>query len=66
MPSGKVLVRQENTNPNFWVRISADGVQAFHVNGWGPEKFGVSLKAQENQIFWWDILGFGRDIAGVP
>ena len=42
------------------------GVGVFHVKarrGAGVKKFGMSLEAQENQTFWWDLPGF---LPGYP
>ena len=34
--------------------------------GVGAEKLGMSLETRETKLFWWDILGFCRDIPEVP
>ena len=38
----------------------------FPRDGVGAEKFGMSLKTRETNLFWWDIPGFCRDVPEVP
>ena len=57
---------KRNPNPNFLVRIFAGGVGGLPSEGVGAKKFGMSFETQGNQTFWRDILGFCRDILGVP
>ena len=43
-------IRQE-TNPNFLVQISSDGVGVFHVKGWGPKSSVCPSKPRETKLF---------------
>ena len=58
--------RKRNPNLNFLVRMFSGGVGVFHVKGWGPKKFGLSLKTRETKLFWRDLPGCCRDIPEVP
>ena len=58
--------RKRNPNLNFLVWIFSGGVGVFHVNGWGAERFGMSIETREIKLLGRDIPGFCRDIPEVP
>ena len=60
--SGAIFqARNRNPNPNFLVRISSGGVEAFHVKGWGPKSSVSTPKPTETKLFGWIC----RDLAGI-
>ena len=58
--------RKGNTNTIFWVPISFAGVGVLLREGLGVTKFGMSIKVQVTQTFWWDILEVCWEIPGMP
>ena len=58
--------RQEKKEPKpklLRVQIFSGGVGVFHVKGWGPKKFGMSLETREIKLFW---AGYPGLLPGYP